>query len=158
MNSPEKETLTSICVPLDLPSFPFKLKMEKGIPYLFDDIRKKYLVLTPEEWVRQHFINYLITEKKYPKSLISTEQGLKVNERSKRSDILVYDKLGKVFLLIECKAASVKLSQSVFDQVAVYNSTIKAPYMAITNGLQHYCCSMNHEENSYAFLVDFPTL
>ncbi|PWJ45041.1 type I restriction enzyme HsdR N-terminal domain-containing protein [Sediminitomix flava] len=140
---------------LNLPHYDYKLQRKDDKVWILDQIRKKYLVLTPEEWVRQHFINFLITEG-YPKSLIGVEGGLKVNQMQKRSDILVYDRKGKPFLLVECKAPEVKLSNKTFEQAAAYNSVLKAPFLIITNGLQHFVCKINFENGSYDFLDGLP--
>ena len=145
-------------VKLNLPEYSFRIqKSEKGIQ-IFDSIRKKFVSLTPEEWVRQNFIKYIIEEKKYPASLIAVETGLKYNRLKKRSDISVYDKNGNLWMIIECKALEVKISQDTFQQVAVYNMSgkTKTKFLAVTNGLKHYCCEMNYEKNKYDFLKDFP--
>ncbi len=143
---------------LNLPSYTFRTKQEEGVTYIFDKIRKKFLVLTPEEWVRQHFNEYLIEEHQYPRALFKCEGGLKYNKLSKRSDILIYDRDGKPFFLIECKAPKVKLDQSVFQQVSVYNQTIKAPYIAITNGLQHFICKIDLQKGTYDFVNEIPEM
>jgi hypothetical protein len=140
---------------LNLPFYPFKTKEEKGKSYIFDEIRKKYLQLTPEEWVRQHFVKYLIQEKNYPASLIVLEKGLKLNELSKRADVLIY-KDSSPILLVECKAPEVKITQSTFDQIARYNLVFKVPYLIVTNGINHYCCVINFETNSFDFLKEIP--
>ena len=140
---------------LNLPFYNITLKEENGNHFIFDDIRKKFLRLTPEEWVRQNFIKYLIDEKKYPASLIVIEKGLKLNELSKRADILIY-KDSSPILLVECKAPTVKISQDTFDQISRYNLTFKVPYLMVTNGMSHYCCQIDFENNSYHFLEDIP--
>jgi len=140
---------------LNLPVYSFKTKEEKGKSYIFDEIRKKYLQLTPEEWVRQHFVKYLIQEKNYPASLIVLEKGLKLNELSKRADVLIY-KDSSPILLVECKAPEVKITQSTFDQIARYNLTFKVPFLIVTNGMSHYCCQIDFENNSYKFLEEIP--
>ena len=145
-------------IKLNLPEYSFRFqKSEKGLQ-IFDSLRKKFLVLTPEEWVRQNFIEYLIQEKKYPASLIAIETGLKYNKLQKRSDITVHDRKGNVWMIIECKAPEIKLSQETFNQAATYNiaNKTKTKYLAITNGLKHYCCEMNYEQEKYTFLKDFP--
>lgn len=146
-------------VKLNLPEYQFRLqKSEKGT-HIFDSIRKKFVALTPEEWVRQNFVRYLIEEKKYPASLISIETGLKYNKLKKRCDITVFNRNGEKFMLIECKAPEVKISQETFDQVATYNAAEKnlTRYLAVTNGLKHYCCEISGPTlNSYQFLEDFP--
>jgi len=142
---------------LNLPAFDCKIREIDGKVSIFDIIRKKYIILTPEEWVRQHFINFLIQHHKYPKSLIKNESGLKYNQLHKRTDILVYDREGKVFLIVECKSANEKLSQKVFEQLATYNQTLQAKYIAITNGLQNFICEMDYESRNYHFLKELPS-
>lgn len=140
---------------LNLPQYPIKFKEEGGTKYIFDAIRKKYLVLLPEEWVRQNFIQFLIHEKNYPASLIEIEKGLKLNELQKRADVLIH-KEAKPIALIECKAPKVKINQEVFEQIARYNMVFKVPYLIVTNGLDHYCAKIDFEENSFEFLEDIP--
>lgn len=142
---------------LNLPTFEYKIQEIEGKTCIFDIIRKKYVVLTPEEWVRQHYINFLITHQNYPKSLIKNESGLKYNQLKKRTDIVVYDREGKVFMIIECKSANEKLTQRVFEQLAIYNQTLQARYIAITNGLQNFICEMNYDTRKYEFLKDVPS-
>ncbi len=144
-------------VRLNLPEYPVKTKYQEGQQLIYDQIRKKYVLLTPEEWVRQHFINYLIDNLGYPRSLIKVESGISVNKLSKRTDIVVYDKEIKPHLLVECKAANVDLNEKAFNQLSIYNRTLKANYLIITNGLKHYCCSMNYVANSYQFQESMPT-
>ena len=140
---------------LNLPFYNITLKEENGNHFIFDDIRKKYLRLTPEEWVRQNFVKYLIDEKKYPASLIVIEKGLKLNELTKRADVLIY-KDSYPILLVECKAPTVKINQNTFDQISRYNLTFKVPYLMVTNGMNHYCCQIDFENNSYHFLEEIP--
>ncbi|MCO6500583.1 MAG: type I restriction enzyme HsdR N-terminal domain-containing protein [Vicingus serpentipes] len=142
---------------LNLPSYPIKLKEDAGEKYIFDAVRKKYLRLQPEEWVRQNFIQYLVQEKKYPISLIEIEKGLKYNELQKRADIVLNSTQGKPVVLVECKAPQVKISQATFEQVAVYNTVFKVPYLIVTNGLNHYCAKINFEDNSFQFLEEIPS-
>lgn len=123
---------------------------------IFDVIRKKYVVLTPEEWVRQHFVNYLINTMKYPKALFKVESGLKYNNMQKRSDIVVHNRSGNPWMLIECKSPDIKLTQKAFNQIAVYNMTIGARYLAITNGMLHYCCRAGNTSQDANFLESFP--
>ncbi len=141
---------------LNLPEFEYTLKKDEGKVWIFDVIRKKFIVLTPEEWVRQHFVNYLIQEFKYPKSLIRIEGGLTYNQLQKRSDILVFDRQGNPWMIVECKAPTLKVSDSTFAQASVYNHTIKAQYISITNGLMHYCAETNWKEGSTKVLDQFP--
>jgi hypothetical protein len=143
-------------IPLNLPPYPFKLKEIDKQLFIFDELRKKDLVLTPEEWVRQHFIQYLINQKKYPKTLIKLEGGLKLNQLQKRTDILVFDLNGKPNILIECKATSVKINQKVFDQIASYNIIHQVNYLVVTNGLNHYYCEMDYENKNYRFIETIP--
>ena len=141
---------------LNLPTYSIKLKEEEGKKFIFDDIRKKYLVLTPEEWVRQNFIQYLLQEKAYPKTLISIEKGLKLNQLSKRADALIYNRAGHPLLLIEFKASNVKINQDTFEQIARYNQVFKVPYLIVTNGMIHYCCKIDFKENNFQFLEEIP--
>ncbi len=141
---------------LNLPSYNPSLKKDQGKVYIFDLIRKKYVFLTPEEWVRQHFVNYLIQELNYPKSLFRIEGSLSYNKLQKRSDILIFNRLGKPWMLIECKSPTIKLSQKAFNQVAVYNMTVGAQYIAVTNGMVHYCYEGLTTGNEVIFLNEFP--
>ena len=141
---------------LNLPPYDYRLKKEGEQIRIFDPIRKKYVALTPEEWVRQHFINFLLSEKNVPAGLVIFEKKITMNTMSRRPDILVHNKKGKPVMIVECKAPEVKISQDTFDQIARYNSVIKAPYLVVTNGLQHYCCRMDHLNDSYQFLEDIP--
>lgn len=141
---------------LNLPKYQFKLKKDGKRTLIFDAIRKKYLVLTPEEWVRQNFLQYLIQEKKFPASLIAIEAGLKYNQLQKRTDVLVYDKQGKPFLIVECKAPEVKITQDAFDQIARYNMVLKVKYLVVTNGINHFCCLMDYTNNTFTYLEQVP--
>ena len=142
--------------PLNLPQYPFRLKQEDNTTYIFDGVRKKFLVLTPEEWVRQHFVQFLIQEKKYPRTLIKLEGGLKLNSLQKRSDILVFNKSGEKIILVECKAPSVKITQVTFDQVARYNFVHRVKYLVVSNGLDHFCAEIDFEKETYRFLTELP--
>ncbi len=141
---------------LNFPTYNFKVKTEENANYVFDIIRKKYVLVTPEEWVRQHLLWYLIHEKKYPASLISVEKGLEVNGLKKRFDLLVYDNLGKPLLLTECKSPNIKLTQQVFDQIANYNMKFKVKQLLVTNGLQHVMCIFKNDFSSYIFVNEIP--
>ncbi|MCK5639056.1 MAG: type I restriction enzyme HsdR N-terminal domain-containing protein [Flavobacteriaceae bacterium] len=141
---------------LNLPPYSFKIKSKENKLYIFDMLRKKNVVLTPEEWVRQNFIQYLIIEKKYPKSLIAIEKQLKINNLSKRTDILVFDKTGLTNIIVECKAPTVKITQDAFDQIARYNLSLNSNYLIVTNGMQHYYCKMDYQLKKYNFLNDIP--
>lgn len=141
---------------LNLPPVKVETRIIEGKYQIFDCIRKKYFLLTPEEWVRQHIIQYLINHHNYSKGLIRVEGGLKYNTLIKRTDVLVYDHYGKPYLLIECKSSDVKLNQKVIEQTALYNKKIQAPHIMITNGLQHYCCSLDIANNRYNNCVEIP--
>ena len=139
---------------LNLPPYDVKLRKMDGKIHIFDPIRKKYLVLTPEEWVRQHFIQFLIQHKKYPSSLIKSETALQYHERKKRTDVTVFDRKMEPLLLIECKAPDVKITESTFSQIANYYSQFKSTYMIITNGMEHYC--FRPEAKELVFDEDIP--
>jgi hypothetical protein len=141
---------------LNLPNYKFRLKSSENKTLIFDNLRKKYMVLTPEEWVRQHFVQFLIEEKKYPASLIALEKQLTLNNRKKRTDILVFNKEGNHDIIVECKAPKIKLTQATFDQIARYNLKLKANFLVVTNGLDHFYCKMDFENETYIFLKDIP--
>jgi hypothetical protein len=141
---------------LNLPSYHFELKSSENKTLIFDKLRKKYMVLTPEEWVRQHFVQFLIAEKKYPISLIALEKQLTINNRKKRTDILVFNSDGKHEIIVECKAPCIKITQNTFDQIARYNLKLKANYLIVTNGLEHFYCKMDFEKETYVFLKEIP--
>ncbi len=143
--------------PLNLPPYPFKISDDNGQLTLFDEIRKKHLIITPEEWVRQHFVQYLINQKKYPKTLIKLEGGLRLHGMAKRTDIVVFNNAGDKILMIECKAPAVAINQKVFDQIARYNMTHKIALLAVSNGLQHYYCRIDFENQAYKFIPELPT-
>jgi len=142
---------------LNLPSCSFKLKSNEKQSLIFDKVRKKYVVLTPEEWVRQHFVSFLITEKKYPISLVAVEKQLQLHTRVKRTDILVFSAAGTPHIIVECKAPSVKITQDTFDQIARYNLALNATYLVVTNGLEHIVCQMDFEQEKYVFLEQIPS-
>jgi hypothetical protein len=142
--------------PLNLPKYKFKLKEEDNKVFIFDSIRKKYLQLTPEEWVRQNFIQFLIEEKGYPKSMFSIEKGIKVSSTQKRVDIAIFNKDRQIEILVECKAPEVKITQKAFDQIARYNLTLNAKFLIVTNGLSHFYALMDHENKKYIFLRELP--
>ena len=141
---------------LNLPKYTFRIKNKENKLYIFDKIRKKDMVLTEEEWVRQNFVSYLHEDKKYPLSLIAVEKQCKVNDLVKRTDILVFDKTGAPHIIVECKAPQVKINQDTFDQIARYNMKLNATFLILTNGLQHYYCQMDHVEQRYTFLKEIP--
>ncbi len=142
---------------LNLPEFDFRLKKAEGKVWIFDVIRKKYLVLTPEEWVRQHFVNYLLSERSVPRSLIRIEGGLVYNALQKRSDIVVYDRNGAPWLIVECKSPAITVSSAALEQAATYNATLRAPYICITNGLSHICARIEWDERRTTQLEEIPT-
>lgn len=142
---------------LNLPDFDYAIKKDDGKIWIFDVIRKKYLVLTPEEWVRQHFINYLVTELKYPKSLIKVEGGLTYNQLSKRSDIVVFDRDAKPWMVIECKSPELQIDESVLRQASMYNATLRANYLVVTNGVKHFCAHIDWHDNTTKLLTALPT-
>ena len=141
---------------LNFPTYSFQLKNSENKVSIFDEIRKKFILLTPEEWVRQHVIHFLLQDKNYPKSYINVEKLIKINDLSKRYDGVVFQPNGEIFLLIECKAPEVAISQQTFDQIARYNLVLKAKYLMVTNGLNHYFCQMDFENEKYVFLKELP--
>jgi len=141
---------------LNLPDYSAVLRINKANNTIFDIIRKKHIKLTPEEWVRQNFIMFMITERNYPAGLINVEMGLTLNNLTRRCDIVSFDKTGKPKVIVECKAPSVKITQKTFDQIAAYNLELDVDYLIVTNGLTHYCCKINRKENSYDFIEDVP--
>ena len=128
---------------LNLPTYRFRTKTEEGVSYIFDPVRTKFIVLTEEEWVRQHILSYLISDLGYPKGLIKVESGVAYNSRLKRSDILVYNNLGVPELLVECKSPTTAINQATMEQAAMYNRTLKASIIVLTNGLIHYTFSID---------------
>ena len=141
---------------LNLPEFEVNLKKSEGKIWIFDVIRKKFVVLTPEEWVRQHLIQYFIDHLKYPRTLIRVERGLHYNQRQKRSDFVVFDREGKPWMIVECKSPEIKLDQKTVDQAAMYNVDVKAKYVAISNGLKHFCYEAGEKVAEITLLKDFP--
>ncbi|ARS34730.1 type I restriction enzyme HsdR N-terminal domain-containing protein [Pontibacter actiniarum] len=142
---------------LNLPPFDYKVTKSDANYLIFDILRRKNVVLTPEEWVRQHMVHYLIQSLGYPKSLISIERGMSYNKLQKRTDLCVYSNQGQPHLLVECKAAHVPITQEVVKQVSVYNQTLQAPYVVITNGLQHFCWQVDFETRKYEPLQGIPS-
>ena len=141
---------------LNFPNFSFRFKNSENKISIFDVIRKRFVILQPEEWVRQHCIHYLIENKGYPKSLINIEKELIVNTLRKRYDIVVFNPDGSIHLIVECKSPAITINQSTFDQVAQYNLVLNASYLMITNGLNHYYCQMDFKAEKYQFLKDIP--
>jgi hypothetical protein len=146
---------------LNFPSYEFRIREEDGARTIFDPVRKKFVALTPEEWVRQHVIRYLTEEKKVPETLVRVEAEIKLYKTRKRFDLAVCDRNGKALLVVECKAPSVPLSQDVLDQVVRYNLTLKVKYLMLTNGLQHIFCLAGIDDGRVRILAglpDFPEL
>jgi hypothetical protein len=141
---------------LNFPHYSFRLKASENKTLIFDIVRKKYVVLTPEEWVRQHVIHFLHFEKKYPLSLMAVEKQLKINSLTRRTDLVIYNREGKPYIVVECKAPSVAISQATFDQIARYNLELEAHFLMVSNGLNHYHCIMDHANQSYVFLQELP--
>lgn len=141
---------------LNLPTYDFRFRELDSKRQIFDAFRKKFVALTPEEWVRQNFTRYLVEEKHYPVSLIAVEKGLMVERRSKRTDIVIYNRSGNPLVIVECKAPEVKITQDVFDQIVRYNITLNAKYLVVTNGMEHFCCLLSYTDNSYTFLKEIP--
>ncbi len=142
--------------PLNFPAYAFRFKNSENKVAIFDEIRKKFVVLTPEEWVRQHVVRYLLEDRKFPKSLVNVEKMLTLNGLTKRYDVVVFNPNGSIRILVECKAPQVRISQDTFDQIARYNMTLKADFMMVTNGHNHYFCSMDIENSRYDFLQELP--
>ena len=141
---------------LNLPTYSFSVKSEEGRSYIFDVFRKKYVLLTPEEWVRQHFLQYLVQDKGFPASLIAVEQEFHFNRMKKRTDILAYNRQGEAVLLVECKSPTVPVTRDVFDQIGLYNLTYKVPWLVVTNGMKHYCCRFDEANGEYSFTDRIP--
>ena len=141
---------------LNLPEYSFRIKTKEGKDFIFDALRKKFVRLTPEEWVRQNFVQFLISEKKYSVSLIAVEVVVKVNNNPQRADLVFFDRSGNPVLVAEFKAPEVKISQQTFDQIVRYNMQLKVKFLIVSNGLEHFCCSINYMDNSYAFLPEIP--
>jgi len=141
---------------LNFPKFEYRFKSTENKVSIFDVIRKKFIILQPEEWVRQHCVHYLMNVKNYPKSLINVEKELNLNGLKKRYDIVIFNPDGSIFLIVECKAHSITINQNTFDQIAQYNMVLNAQYLMVTNGLNHYYCEMDMANEQYAFLMDIP--
>ncbi len=123
---------------------------------IFDPVRRKYVRLTPEEWVRQNFVQYLVNEGKYPVGLLGVEVFFRLNKLKRRIDILVHDRSGRPVMIVECKEPDVKIDDKVFDQIVNYNMSYKVPYIVVTNGIDHYACKIDHEAKKYEFLLVIP--
>jgi len=143
-------------VKLNLPEYPTKTRTAGGQLQIFDEIRKKYIALIPEEWVRQHFINYLVSDRKFPKGLIIVEYPLEINKVKHRADIVVFSSQGKPLVVVECKAPEVQINQNVIQQISRYNILLKAPILIITNGLVHFCVKIDFENKITVNLDSIP--
>lgn len=141
---------------LNFNSYDFRFRNTEGRISIFDEIRKKFIILTPEEWVRQNVVQYLLQEKKYPKSYINVEKVIKINGLVKRYDVVVFQPNGKLFLLVECKSTDIAINQTTFDQIARYNMVLESEYLMVTNGLNHYFCQMDYQNEKYNFLKELP--
>ena len=141
---------------LNFPTYSFRFKNSENKISIFDSIRKKFVILQPEEWVRQHCIQFLINEKGFPKSLINIEKELTINSLKKRYDIVVFNSDGSIHLIVECKAPKIIIKQDTFDQIARYNLKLNATYLMVTNGLNHYYCQMDFKNECYTFLKEIP--
>lgn len=143
-------------LPLNLPPAPFKIINKDGKDSIFDVLRKKYVALTPEEWVRQNFISYLLNFKGYPKGLLANEIQINLNGTKKRCDSVLFNRDLTARMIVEYKAPSVPITQNVFDQITRYNVVLKVDYLIVSNGLNHYCCKINYQTGRYQFLKDIP--
>ena len=141
---------------LNLPSFDIRLHRDDEGVIIFDRLRKKFIILTPDEWVRQHFVNYLINHKGFPESLMANEIGITLNGTRRRCDTVVFDKHGSPMVIVEYKASSIVISQSTFDQIVRYNMVLHARYLIVSNGMNHYCCRIDYDNMSYDFLKEVP--
>ena len=143
-------------IDLSFPNYEFRIKNKHNKKYIFDQIRKKFVLLTSEEWVRQNCIMFLINDKKIPKGLINVEKKIKINSLTKRYDIIVYKSNGSVFLLVECKSPDIIINQETFNQIAIYNYEVVGDFLMVTNGIQKYYCSIDYSNQCYKFVKDFP--
>ncbi|SHK95776.1 type I restriction enzyme HsdR N-terminal domain-containing protein [Xylanibacter ruminicola] len=141
---------------LNLPTYEIKIAQQGNKQLIFDILRRKYVALTPEEWVRQHFVHYLIDHKGYPAGLLGNEIELSVGEKHLRCDSVLYNKVTQPQMIIEYKAPTIKLQQKTFDQISAYNLLLKVDYLIVSNGMQHICCRMDYENQKYCFLEDIP--
>ena len=141
---------------LNLPPYPIKIQEKGEKRQIFDFLRRKWVALTPEEWVRQHFTHFLVEHKNYPQALLANEVELRIGEKRLRCDTLLYNKELRPRMIIEYKAPTIQIQQKTFDQILVYNLLLKVDYLVVSNGLRHYCCKMDYERQSYQFLEDIP--
>lgn len=141
---------------LNLPTFDAKVKDKDGRPLIYDPLRRKYVALNPEEWVRQHFVNYLVNQKNYPTELLANEVCIKLNGTSKRCDTVAYNRFLEPIVIVEYKAPTVEITSAVFDQIARYNMVLRVGFLIISNGLSHFCCKIDYTKQTYTFLPDIP--
>lgn len=141
---------------LNLPAFDVRIDYRNGRQMLFDFLRRKYVALTPEEWVRQHFVHYLVDHKGYPKGLLVNETELRIGDKRLRCDTVLYNKLMQPKMIIEYKAPTIQIQQKTFNQIAAYNLLLHADYLVVSNGIDHYCCRMDYDRRSYTFLQQIP--
>jgi hypothetical protein len=142
--------------PLNLPPAPLRLQERNGQNTVFDPLRRRHIRLTPEEWVRQHFVHFLIAHKGYPQGLLANEVSLKLNGTTRRCDTVLYDLSAQPRMIVEYKAPTIQLSQRTFDQISRYNIVMRVPYLIVSNGLQHFCCRIDYEQGTYEFLRQIP--
>ncbi len=141
---------------LNLPNYSFRIENKEDKKYIFDPIRRKKLLLTPEEWVRQHFVRFLVQEKQVPEGLLCNEYSLNINGIKKRCDTVIFNTLLQALTIVEYKAPQIKITQKVFDQIAAYNIQLKVPLLIVSNGIEHYCCTIEPHKNKVTFLQDIP--
>ena len=141
---------------LNLPEYEINVVERDGKRMIFDFLRRKYVALTPEEWVRQHFTHFLVSQKGYPKTLLANEAQLQIGDKHLRCDTVLYNKEMQPLMIVEYKAPQIQLQQKTFDQIAAYNLLLHADFLIVSNGLQHYCCQMVYEQRSYRFLTEIP--
>ena len=141
---------------LNLPQYEIKISEKCGKRMIFDFLRRKYVALTPEEWVRQHFVHYLVEHKGYPKGLIGNEIELQIGAKRLRCDTILYNRMARPQMIIEYKAPTIPIQQKVFQQISIYNLLLKVDYLIVSNGIQHYCCKMDYENQKCLFLKDIP--
>lgn len=141
---------------LNLPKFQVKVTREAGKLFIWDEIRKKSVKLTPEEWVRQHFVHYLVKQKNYPLALVANEVSISLNGTSKRCDTVVYNRFLEPLAIVEYKAPHINITSAVFDQIAHYNMVLRVRYLIVSNGFSHFCCKINYEDQTYNFLPEIP--
>jgi len=142
---------------LNLPSFELKIKKQSNKSYVFDRLRKQFTRLTPEEYVRQHFVNYLIEHKNYPEALMANEVAIEVGNLKKRCDTVLYDRFMNPALVVEYKSPAVKITQETFDQIVLYNTTLRVTWLIVSNGVQHFCCKIDYEKRDYQFYYEIPS-